>query len=137
MRVFLRIILSLVLGILSGSAINILLIIAGQNIITAPSSFNPMNAQDWTISFFIFPFLAHSLGTLVGSFVAAKASKNYHISISLMVGLWFLAGGIYMTTIIPAPAWFEMLDIIICYIPMAYIGWKLNKRGEQGVESYG
>ncbi len=133
MRVFLRIILSLILGIVSGSAINILLIIAGQNIITAPSSFNPMNAQDWTVSFFIFPFLAHSLGTLVGSFVAAKASKEYHISISLMVGLWFLAGGIYMTTIITATTWFEILDIIICYIAMAYIGWELNKRGSQRV----
>ena len=137
MRVFLRIILSLALGILSGSAINILLIIVGSYIVSTPESFDPMNAQDWTVLFFIFPFFAHSLGTLVGSFVAAKASKNYHISISLMVGVWFLFGGIYMATIIPAPLWFETLDIAVCYIPMAYIGWKLNKRGEQGVESYG
>ena len=134
MRIFLRIIFSLILGVFSGSIVNILLIMLGSYIISAPESFNPMNAKDWTIALFIFPFLAHSVGTLAGSFVAAKASKNYHISISLMVGLWFLAGGIYMTTIIPAPAWFETLDIIICYIPMAYIGWNLSKGNRQELE---
>ena len=128
MKIFLKIIFSLLLGVFTGSAVNILLIILGSYIVTAPESFDPMNAQDWTIILFIFPFLAHSLGTLVGSFAAAKVSKNYHISISLMVGVWFLAGGIYMTTIIPAPVWFEVSDLIICYIPMAWLGWILSKK---------
>ena len=128
MKPFFRIILSLISGVISGSIVNIILIITGSYIIMTPENFDPMNTQDWTVPLFIFPFLAHSLGTLIGSFTATKISKGYHISIPLMVGLWFLAGGIYMTTIIPAPAWFEILDIIICYIPMAFLGWKLNRK---------
>ena len=127
MKIFLKIIFSLLLGIFAGSAVNILLIMLGSYIVSIPESFNPMNAKDWTVALFIFPFLAHSLGTLAGSFAAAKVSKNYHISISLMVGVWFLFGGIYMATIIPAPLWFEALDVVVCYIPMAWLGWKLNK----------
>ena len=127
MKIFLRVLLSLILGIVVGSAVNMALIILGSYIVNIPESFDPMNAQDWTVVLFIFPFLAHSLGTLAGSFAAAKVSKSYHISISLMVGVWFLSGGIYMTTIIPAPAWFEISDLVICYIPMAWLGWKLNQ----------
>ena len=125
MKIFFRVLLYLIVGIVVGSAVNMALIIAGSYLIKVPETFNPANAQDWTVTLFIFPFLAHSLGTLSGSFATARVSKNYHISISLMVGVWFLAGGIYMATIIPAPAWFEILDITICYIPMAWGGWIL------------
>ena len=38
-----------------------------------------------------------------------------------------------MATIIPAPLWFEALDIVVCYIPMAYIGWKLSKESGEGL----
>ena len=125
MKIFLRVLLSLISGVVVGSAVNMALIILGSYLVKIPETFNSMNAEDWTVTLFIFPFLAHSLGTLAGSFTAAKVSKNYHISISLMVGVWFLFGGIYMATIIPAPFWFEVLDIVICYLPMAYIGWNL------------
>jgi uncharacterized membrane protein YqgA involved in biofilm formation len=71
--------------------------------------------------------LAHSIGTLSGAFVASKLSKNYHIIMPLIVGLYFLSGGIYMVTIFPAPTWFISLDIIVSYIPMALLGWKISK----------
>ena len=48
------------------------------------------------------------------------------ISIKI-VGLYFLAGGIYMVTILPAPTWFVLLDVILGYIPMALLGWKISK----------
>ena len=32
-----------------------------------------------------------------------------------------------MITILPAPMWFVFLDLIICYIPMSLIGWRINK----------
>ena len=126
MKIFLRVVLSLMLGIVVGSAVNMALIILGSYLVKVPETFNPMNAEDWTVTLIIFPFLAHSIGTLAGSFTAAKVSKNYHMAISSGIGLWFLAGGIYMTTIIPAPAWFEISDLVICYIPMAWLGWNLS-----------
>ena len=108
--------------------INIGLIIIGGMIFPLSENFKPMNAINWDFKYFIFPFLAHSIGTLSGAFVASKLSRNYHIIIPLMVGLYFLSGGIYMVTILPAPIWFICLDLIICYIPMCLLGWSLNKK---------
>ena len=127
MKIFFRIILSLILGVVSGSIVNMILIIAGSHIVIIPENFNPMNAQDWPLALFIFPFLAHSLGSLTGGFLAAKFSKDHSFITALMVGAWFLAGGTYMVVILPAPNWFIILDICVSYIPMALLGWKLNQ----------
>ena len=116
----------LILGIIIGMIVNMGLIIIGGMIFPLSESFEPMNAINWDFKYFIFPFLAHSIGTLSGAFIASKLSRNYHIIIPLIVGLYFLSGGIYMVTILPAPIWFISLDLILCYIPMALLGWKIN-----------
>ena len=116
-----------ILGIIIGMITNIGLIIIGGMIFPLSENFNPMNAINWDFKYFIFPFLAHSIGTLSGAFVASKLSRNYHIIMPLIVGLYFLLGGIYMVTIFPAPTWFVLLDIIVSYIPMALLGWKISK----------
>ena len=67
------------------------------------------------------------MGTFSGAFISSKLSRNYHIIIPLLVGLYFLSGGIYMVTILPAPTWFVLLDVILGYIPMALLGWKISK----------
>ena len=107
--------------------INMGLIIIGGTIFPLPENFEPMNAINWNIKYFLFPFLAHSIGTFSGAFVASKLSKNYHIIIPIIVGLYFLSGGIYMVMILPAPTWFICLDLIVSYIPMALLGWKVSK----------
>ena len=117
----------IILGIIIGMIVNIGLIILGGTIFVLPENFEPMNAMNWDIKYFIFPFLAHSIGTLSGAFVVTKLSKKYNIIMPLIVGLYFLSGGIYMVTIFPAPTWFISLDIIVSYIPMALLGWKISK----------
>ena len=114
-------------GIIVGMFVNIGLIIIGGMIFPLTENFDPMNAMNWKLPLFIFPFLAHSAGTLSGSFIASKLSNNYNIVIPLAVGFYFLSGGIYMATILPAPIWFVSLDLILCYIPMALLGWKISK----------
>ena len=116
-----------ILSIIIGMITNIGLIIIGGMIFPLSENFNPMNAINWDFKYFMFPFLAHSIGTLSGAFVASKLSRNYHIIMPLIVGLYFLSGGIYMVTILPAPTWFISLDIIVSYIPMALLGWKISK----------
>ena len=46
----------------------------------------------------------------------------------MIVGVLFLIGGISNCFMLPAPAWFMVVDILLAYIPMAYIGWKLAIR---------
>ena len=114
-----------ILGIIIGMIVNIGLIILGGIIFSAPENFEPMNAMNWDLKYFIFPFLAHSIGTLSGALIVSKLSKKSSIILPLIVGLYFLLGGIYMITILPAPMWFVLLDVILGYIPMALLGWKL------------
>ena len=119
--------IALILGVVLGSVVNIGLIIISPYFVDFPDNLDPMNAENWSIKLFIFPFLAHGIGTLAGAFTASKISKNYHIAIPLTIGFWFLAGGIYMVAIMPAPIWFVFLDIGGCYLPMAWLGWNLSQ----------
>tara|TARA_Y100001936_G_C15934187_1_gene591106 strand:- start:84 stop:470 length:387 start_codon:yes stop_codon:yes gene_type:complete len=114
-----------ILGIIVGMIVNIGLIILGGTIFPPSENFEPMNAINWDFKYFIFPFLAHSIGTLSGALIVSKLSKKSSIILPLIVGLYFLLGGIYMITILPAPMWFVLLDVILGYIPMALLGWKL------------
>ena len=116
-----------ILGIIIGMLVNIGLIILGGTIFVLPENFEPMNAINWDVKYFIFPFLAHSIGTFSGAFVVSKFSKNSNIIMPLIVGFYFLACGIYMVTILPAPTWFVLFDLILGYIPMSLLGWKISK----------
>ena len=116
-----------ILGLIIGMIVNMGLIILGGIVFVPLENFEPMNAMNWDFKYFIFPFLAHSMGTFSGAFIVSKLSKKSNIIMPLIVGFYFLAGGIYMVTILPAPTWFVLLDIILGYIPMALLGWKITK----------
>jgi len=73
---------------------------------------------------FIFPFSAHGLGTLVGAFFAAKIAANRNMIFSMVIGIFFLAGGIANIFMLPSPLWYTIVDLVGAYIPMAWIGWK-------------
>ena len=81
--------------------INMGLIILGVTIFPPPENFKPMNAMNWDLKYFIFPFLDHSIGTLSGALIVSKLSKESSIILPLIVGLYFLLGGIYMIKILP------------------------------------
>ena len=127
MKQILKNIAIVILGIIIGMIVNIGLIILGGLIFPPPEIFEPMNAMNWDLKYFIFPFLAHSIGTLSGAIIVSKLSKKSSIILPLVVGLYFLSGGIYLITILPAPMWFVLLDVILGYIPMALLGWKISK----------
>ena len=71
------------------------------------------------------PFLAHALGTLVGAYIAATIAVNHKMKFALVIGGWFLLGGIVNIFMLPSPIWFTVVDLAGAYIPMAYIGGKL------------
>lgn len=79
---------------------------------------------------FMIPFIAHAIGTLIGAFIASKLGASKHFTLAMIVGGFFLIGGISMIFILPAPVWFCLLDVLVAYIPMAYLGWKLSGRGK-------
>ncbi|MGV8942426.1 MAG: hypothetical protein ACOH1P_12985, partial [Lysobacter sp.] len=74
---------------------------------------------------FLFPFLAHALGALVGAFIAAKLASQYKLIGALIVGALFFVGGIMAARMIPAPTWFIAADLIGAYFPFAWLGYLL------------
>ena len=126
MKTIIKNILVVLGGCLFGSAVNMGLIIAGNQLIPFDDGMNPMNANMWEIKYFLFPFLAHAMGTLSGAFIAAKFSASYHMVFAICIGIFFLLGGISMVFIMPAPFWFIVADLSLAYIPMGWFGWKLS-----------
>ncbi len=77
--------------------------------------------------YFLSPFFAHSLGTLVGAYLATKIAASEKAGIAITVGAIHLAGGVAATFMIDAPTWYDIVDVTLAYIPVAWIGWKLAK----------
>ena len=126
MNTILKNILVILAGGLIGMVVNMGLIITGNQFIPFDDGINPMNATMWEIKYFLFPFLAHAIGTLSGAFIAAKFSASYHMVFAICIGIFFLLGGISMVFIMPAPVWFIVADLSLAYIPMGWYGWKLT-----------
>jgi hypothetical protein len=74
---------------------------------------------------FIMPFLAHAIGTLIGAFIAALIAGSHKMNFAIVIGIFFLIGGIMSVFMLPSPVWFNILDLVVAYIPMAWIGGKL------------
>jgi hypothetical protein len=50
--------------------------------------------------------------------------------LALVIGFFFLAGGIANVLMLPSPTWFTILDLVGAYIPMVYLAGKLASRKE-------
>lgn len=120
-------------AIVVGMVVNGGLIQVGSSLVPPPEGVDVSNMESlaenlhlFTPLNFVFPFLAHALGTLAGAFMAAKFSVSYHRALAMSVGAFFLIGGAMMVSMLPAPMWFNILDLLVAYIPMGYLGWKLS-----------
>ena len=126
MKTIFKNILAILGGVVIGMVVNMGLIITGNQLIPLADDVNPIDATMWEIKYFLFPFLAHAIGTLSGAFIAAKFAASYHMILAICIGIFFLLGGISMVFIMPAPIWFIVADLSLAYIPMSWFGWKLS-----------
>ena len=125
-------ILAVVAGLMVGSVVNMGLIMVSGSVIAPPNGADVTTTEGLKASMhlfepkhFIFPFLAHGLGTLVGAWIAAMIASKRKMRVAMIVGLFFLAGGIANVVMLPSPLWYTLVDLILAYIPMAYIGRRL------------
>lgn len=126
--------LAIILGWIAGSFVNMSLVNAGHRVFPIEgidvSNLKELAAAMSHLDFhyFIFPFLAHALGTLTGAFLTAIIASNHKMQFAFSIGVLFLIGGIIMCFLIPAPIWFIVIDILIAYIPMAWIGGRIAQK---------
>lgn len=124
-------ILAIIVGVVIGSVVNGGIIFLSNAIFGAPEGMDLFDAESvkahadkLTTANFVGTLLAHQLGTLVGSFVAAKIAPAGKMIFAIVIGAWFLLGGLYAISLIPAPIWFVVADLVL-YIPLAFTGGKL------------
>lgn len=134
MNPFLRNGLAIIAGIFIGALINFGIILISGAIIPPPEGVDTSDLESiksamnlYQPKHFIFPFLAHALGSLFGGVIAAKIAVSAQTKVALVVGIIFLYGGFSMVMQLPSPLWFNLLDLIVAYIPMAWLGAKIVK----------
>ncbi|MFQ5639052.1 MAG: hypothetical protein ACE5IR_13800 [bacterium] len=135
MNPIVRNVLAVIAGIIIGSMVNMGLIMISGEVIPPPAGVDVTNMESLKSAMhlfeprhFIFPFLAHALGTLVGAYAASKIAVSHKMKLALGIGVFFLIGGIMNVFMLPSPIWFAILDLVGAYIPMGWFGGKLALR---------
>lgn len=130
-----RTILAVLAGMAVGSVVNMGLILLSPMVIPPPPGVDVTDMESLAASMhlfqfrhFVFPFLAHAGGTLVGAYTAVMVASGYRVRTSMAVGVLFLIGGISNAIMLTAPGWYIAVDLIGAYLPMAWIGGRLTGR---------
>lgn len=136
---FFRLLLAVLLGLVVGSVINMGLIMVSGKLIPPPAGANVATMEGLKASMhlfeakhFVFPFLAHALGTFAEAFVAGVLAPGRSIVPAAIVGGLFLLGGVTNVFMLPAPAWFGAADLLLAYLPTAWLGQALAARWRVG-----
>jgi hypothetical protein len=131
----LRNVIALVVGVVLGGVVNMALITLGPSIIPPPPGVDMTNTESLIKGVgllqpqhFIMPFLAHAIGTFVGALAAWLIAASWRKQITFAVGVVFLCGGIAASYMIPAPTWFKVLDLVVAYLPMAWLATVVGSR---------
>ena len=133
----LRNILAVIAGLVIGGIVNMSLIMISGSIVAPPEGADVTTMEGLERSMhlfqprhFLFPFLAHALGSLIGAFIAAKISAGNKMRFALTIGFVFFFGGITNSVMLPAPTWFIIADLTLAYVPMAWLGGRLGGAGK-------
>ncbi|HRO42786.1 MAG TPA: hypothetical protein PL009_08115 [Flavipsychrobacter sp.] len=135
MPTLVRNILAVVAGVVLGSIVNMGIIMMSGSVIPPPAGADVSTNAGLKASMhlfeakhFIFPFLAHALGTFTGAYIAARVAISRKLAMAMVIGCFFLIGGIMSVVMLPSPLWFTLLDLILAYLPTAYLAGKLGSK---------
>ena len=131
MNAVLKNILGVIAGVVIGGMVNMGIVTISGSIIPPPEGVDMTTVEGIKAAadvleakHYLMPFLAHALGTLIGAMIAALIAATRKFTMAMIIGVFFLIGGISAAFMIPAPTWFVILDLGMAYIPMAC--WDIN-----------
>lgn len=132
---FLRQLLAVIVGFAAGSAVNMGLVILGGRVVAPPAGADLSTMEGLKAALplfgpehFLFPFLAHALGALAGATVAGLLAVGRSTVPAWAVGGLFLCGGVANLFLLGGPAWFNAADLLLAYLPMAWLGQRIADR---------
>ncbi len=135
----LRNVLAVLAGIAIGGGVNTALIALSPSLIPPPAGVDVNSAESLSKAMhlfeprhFIMPFLAHAVGTFAGALAAYLIAASYKAQMAYVIGAVFLCGGVAASFMIPAPTWFIALDLLVAYLPTAWLAVQIGTRMKQG-----
>ena len=121
-------ILAVILGIIIGSLVNMAIVSISNLVIPPPVGVDVTTTEGlqqgmhlFQPKHFLFPFLAHALGTFVGALVAAAIAPTHKLTFAIVIAVFFFLGGSASIIMLPSPIWFTFVDLVFAYFPMAYL----------------
>jgi hypothetical protein len=129
-----RILFAVLCGIAAGGVAHFTLLAGGQRLISLPAGFNTSHVSTLAAAspleprHFLFPFLAHATGTLVGAAVAWSLAGERRAHAGYAVAALFLVGGLTAAQLTTVPPWFVAVDLPLAYFPMAWLGNRIGHR---------
>lgn len=131
MNPILRNTLAVIAGLFVGCVVNMSIILMSGSVISPPEGTDVSTMQGLKAAMpffepkhFLFPFLAHAIGTFVGATATALLGVNHKTKLAFIIGAFFLLGGIVNVCTLPSPSWFTLIDLAFAYLPMAYFAVK-------------
>lgn len=125
--------LAVIAGLIIGSLLNMGIVMISGTIISPPEGADVTTMEGLKASIhlfqpkhFLFPFLAHALGTFVGALLTAILAATHKLKLALLIGVFFLAGGTANAFMLPSPVWFVIVDVLGAYVPMAWMGYRMH-----------
>ena len=131
MNPILRNVLAVIIGAVICILLNGLLLGVMSKMNPPPEGFDPNVPATYTMlqaKHLMNPFVAHAVPSLIGGLIAALIAATRKMTFALVVGGLHMLGGIVASFIIPAPAWYIVLDLGLAYLPMAWIGGRIASR---------
>jgi len=135
-----RFFIAVLVGLIVGSTVNMALIKLNGTVVALPEGIDPTDPESLAANIhllepvhFLVVWLAHALGTFVGAFVACSIAAVNKARASWIIGGLFLVGGVMMAVMVDAPLWFDVVDLVGAYLPMAALAIRL--RGGAGSTS--
>lgn len=128
----LRNIIVTIIGLFIGSIVNMQIITHGGSIIALPEGVTPeqLVSPEVIASLpplnFISVFLAHALGTFSAAYIACRMAASRYQTIAIVVGVFFIVGGIAASFMIKPPIWYIVVDLLFAYLPFAFLGKKMT-----------
>lgn len=133
MNPIVRNILAVLAGLFSGGLLNMGIILMSGSVIPPPEGANLTTPEGLAAAMplmqpihFLMPFLAHALGTLLGAWVSTFVANKNQLTVALIIGALFFVGGAMNVAMLPSPLWFNVVDLVLAYFPMAYLALKLR-----------
>ncbi|HEX8255392.1 MAG TPA: hypothetical protein VF846_19790 [Thermoanaerobaculia bacterium] len=124
---------AIIIGFAAASLVNMAIITLGSSLIAPPANADMNTIEGIRAAMprmapiqFLMPFLAHAVGTLAGAFAAALTAASHKMRFALAIGVIFLASGVAMVSMVGGPLWFIAADLILAYLPMAWLGGRMG-----------